>query len=326
MSNDFACALAAVDRGEPLFATASQVRGWLLVEVRGSWGVDAIHESALGEHVPRRWKDQLGTRGLRVVCIRTHARRDVEGVRLFTCTVPRAGGGPAVLWHREVSSLADVADATEGIAANAEPGVGWSRADQAVFLVCTNGRHDQCCANLGRPLVRELRQSSWAEQVWESSHVGGDRFAANVVALPQGLYFGRVDPSVAPTLLGALDHGRLDLERFRGRTSLSFAQQAVEHFVRLEFDVDGIDDVVVGPRDGDGSFPAHIGDRSVAVRIRRRMTVIDTPLTCSGPGEQQVPTFTLRSITDLASAGGSSRSNAAESSTTTIHLERYRTE
>lgn len=302
MSNDFQCAIAAADRDEPLFATASHVRGWLLVEVRGSWGDDAVHESALSEHIPPGWKRRLHENGLRAVCIRTQARREAEGVRLFTCATGSPGGDPAVLWHREVASLADVAAVTEGLRANAEPGDGWEPMAAPLYLVCTNGRHDQCCANLGRPLVRALRESAWADQVWESSHVGGDRFAANVVSLPLGLYFGRVDPTVAPSLFAALDQGRLDIARFRGRTSLTFAGQAVEHFVRVEFDIDAIDGVTVGRPDADGSFPVRVGDRSYVVRIRRRMTVVETPLTCSGRASQQVPTFTLRSIVDAGSA------------------------
>lgn len=296
MSDDFACAIAASDRDEPLFATASRVRGWLLVEVRGSWGHDAVHESALGEHVPAHWKEALKQRGLRVVCIRSHARRQSAGVRLYTCSARRPGAQPAVLWHREVESLADVAEATEGLDAKVDPGAGWEPAPWPIHLVCTNGKHDQCCANLGRPLVRALRESPWADRVWESSHVGGDRFAANVVSLPGSLYFGRVDPDSAPALLDGLDHGRLDVERFRGRTSLTVAEQAVEHFVRVEFDIDEIDGVAVGRRRDDGSFPVTVGDRSVTVQIRHRMTLVDTPLTCSGPGQQRVPVFTLHSI------------------------------
>lgn len=302
MSADFQCAVAAVERGEPMFATGSQVANWLLVEVRGAWGDDAVHDSALGDQVPDDWKDQLKQRGIRVVCIRTHARRQVDGVRMFTCAARRSADGRDELWGREVESLAEV----EAIAADldpSEPGSGWTRVDQPLYLVCTNGRHDQCCANLGRPLIRAIRETPWADRVWESSHVGGDRFAPNVVAFPQSIYFGRVDPTAAPELLAAFDRGRLDLARFRGRTSLSFAEQAVEHFVRREFDVDHVDGVRVGRRD-DGSYPVVVRDRDserrVRVQIRRRLIVVDEPLTCGGPSGQRAPVFELVSIRDEA--------------------------
>lgn len=296
MSNDFECSVAAADREEPMFATASRVSGWLFVEVRGAWGKDAVHESALGDHIPAHWKRELKRIGLRALTIRSHARREVEGVHLYTCSAPRPGADRPQLWHREVSSLAHVADATEALRLNVNPGAEWDLDPLPLFLVCTNGRHDQCCANLGRPLVRALRESRWADRVWEASHIGGDRFAANIVALPQSLYFGRVDPAAASALLDSLDQGRIDLEHFRGRTSLSIAEQAVEHFVRLEFEINEIDGVAVGQSNPDGSYQVKIGDRSVTVRIRQQMTAVETPLTCKGPRGQQVPTFALRSI------------------------------
>ena len=60
------------------------------------------------------------------------------------------------------------------------------------FLVCTHGRHDTCCAVEGRPVAAAL-ESARPGAVWECSHVGGDRFAANVVAMPHGIYYGQVE-------------------------------------------------------------------------------------------------------------------------------------
>jgi hypothetical protein len=145
-------------------------------------------------------------------------------------------------------------------------------------------------------LIRALRESPWADKVWECSHIGGDRFAANLVMLPDSLYFGRVDPESAPLLLGKLDEGRIDLARFRGRTSFSLAEQAVEHFVRREFGVDAIEGVVIDRRAEDGSFPVRLGERVVHVRVRRRMVSVADPLTCKGKPNQLIPTFTLESI------------------------------
>lgn len=296
MSTSCVCAEASAQRDEPMFATGSQVRGWLLVEVRGAWGEDAIHASALAEHVPRHWKDDLKRRHIRAVTIRSDSRAEATGVRLFACAARRPGNGPAPLWRRHVGSLADVATVVENLRVDQPAETGWERVPESLVLVCTNGRHDQCCANLGRPLVRALRRSSWADRVWECSHIGGDRFAANIVVLPDSLYFGRVDPGSAPRLLDALDEGRIHLPLFRGRTSFSLAEQAVEHFVRRELGIDAIDGVAIDPKLDEGSFPVRLADRLLHVRVRRRMVSVAEPLTCKGRPHQLIPTFTLESI------------------------------
>jgi hypothetical protein len=54
-------------------------------------------------------------------------------------------------------------------------------------------------------------------QVWECSHVGGDRFAANVLVLPSGLLYGRVRADEAVALADAADVGRVLAHRLRGR-------------------------------------------------------------------------------------------------------------
>ena len=87
------------------------------------------------------------------------------------------------------------------------------------------------------------------------------------------------------------------LPLFRGRTSFSLAEQAVEHFVRRELDIDAVDGVVIDPQAADGSFPVRLADRLVHVRVRRRLVSVAEPLTCKGKPDQLVPTFTLESIT-----------------------------
>jgi (2Fe-2S) ferredoxin len=62
--------------------------------------------------------------------------------------------------------------------------------------VCTHGVHDTCCALRGRPVAAALAEH-WPDAVWECSHVGGDRFAPNVVVLPDGFYYGQLDPESA---------------------------------------------------------------------------------------------------------------------------------
>jgi hypothetical protein len=298
MADRYQCAPAAESRDEDMFATASNVRAWLLVEVRGAWGVDAVHESALGEFVPRHWKDELHRRDIRAICVRSQQRDEADGVRLFFVVAHRPGQEPAVLWTRDVDgldSVAGAADELDGRATAAPPG--WTAHPDRLVLVCANGRHDQCCANRGRPLIRALRESSWAGALWECSHIGGDRFAANVVVLPDSLYFGRCEVTSIDAVLGTLDDGRIDLEHFRGRSRYSLAEQAVEHFVRRETGVEGLEAVIVGHRDDDGAYAVRLADGGrLRVVVRRSMISVDEALTCKGTAPQLVPRFSLASL------------------------------
>jgi hypothetical protein len=107
------------------------------------------------------------------------------------------------------------------------------------FLVCTNGRRDECCTLHGAPVLRALGDRAIA-----CTHLGGHRFAANVLVLPDNLLFGRLDRASAVALADALDAGDLPLEHLRGRCSLSPEQQAAEILLRRERGLRRLDDVV----------------------------------------------------------------------------------
>jgi hypothetical protein len=79
--------------------------------------------------------------------------------------------------------------------------------------------------------------------VYECSHLGGHRFAANVLVLPDGLCFGRLDARSAVVLVAELEAGRLPLDNLRGRTALESQQQAAEILVRRELGLKQLDDL-----------------------------------------------------------------------------------
>jgi hypothetical protein len=96
-----------------------------------------------------------------------------------------------------------------------------------LFLVCTHGRHDACCARWGIPLVNALHAAR-PGQVWETTHLSGDRFAANVLVLPGGELYGRVPPESAVQLADAAHAGNVLPAYLRGRIGLApFAQTAL---------------------------------------------------------------------------------------------------
>jgi hypothetical protein len=110
------------------------------------------------------------------------------------------------------------------------------------YLVCTNGARDPCCAIRG-PAVAQALDRALPGQVYECSHLGGHRFAANVLVLPDGLCFGRLDVRAAVALASELEGGRLPLDHLRGRTALAPEQQAAEILVRRALGVAGLSDL-----------------------------------------------------------------------------------
>lgn len=305
MTDRFVCSVASEGRFEEVAHTASQISAWLLIEVHGAWGVDAVADSRLGSHVPPGWKADVKARGMRAVCIRPPGRHDAAGepgpVRLFFVVAARPGRNEGRTWTRTVVDLADVAEATAELRAGDDPPSGWTRHEERVVVVCTNGKHDQCCANRGRPVARHLRGTRWADQVWECSHIGGDRFAANLAVLPDSLFFGRMEPDEAERLLEAHEEGRIELAWYRGRSTLRYVEQAVEQTLRAEFGVIGLDDVVILGSPSPGRFRARVsGVGTVEAVVERSVVLVDEALTCQGTPNQKVPRFTVTEISEVS--------------------------
>jgi hypothetical protein len=67
---------------------------------------------------------------------------------------------------------------------------------------------------------------------WQSTHVGGCRFAGNLVCFPHGIYYGHVDPADVAPIVEAYRHQRLYLEKYRGRLGLSLEADVAEYLLR----------------------------------------------------------------------------------------------
>lgn len=155
--------------------------------------------------------------------------------------------------------------------------------EHPLFLVCTHGKHDRCCAKFGRPLYDAVREQVEDDWVWQSTHVGGDRFAGNLVSLPDGVYYGRVEPGESWPVLEAALRGEIHLPHYRGRSCHSFPAQAAERAVRELTGLVGVGDTSVASLDpaGDGwEAVVRAGGADYTVDVRREQGA-PTHLTCS---------------------------------------------
>ena len=176
-------------------------------------------------------------------------------------------------------------------------GSGGEPSTEPLVAVCAHGKHDQCCAVRGRGAVAAI-SAEYPESVWECSHLGGDRFAATMLVLPEGLCYGRVDSTDGAQLIRLYTQGRLHNEFLRGRTSVPHAVQAAQYFARRETGDDRIDSFAPQHVDnGDGTTRAVLahGEGSIVVTVRDRMS--DPLLSqCSATLPGPVRTFDLMSL------------------------------
>ncbi|HEY7605082.1 MAG TPA: sucrase ferredoxin [Gaiellaceae bacterium] len=235
------CAEVSLENAESAAATASRVDHWMLVEYRGLWGHDAVAASGLPAAVKAWLREQRDARpNTKVLFLRRPGRRAHPTLAVFwgsSCAHEEA------LFHAEIEAYDDLL----GLDLTA---AGSERLPHPLLIVCTHGKHDRCCARYGRPLYKALEEQADDDWVWQSSHLGGDRFAGNVVILPEGLYFGRVKPSDAWSVLDEYLAGRIMLDRYRGRSIHGFSEQAAEIAVRRMTGLRAIADLDLVDHDG----------------------------------------------------------------------------
>lgn len=227
------CSEVSLEAAEPLAATASRVDHWILIEYRGLWSRDALGGSGLSVRVKAHLRERAGARArTKLLFVRRTERRGRRGLAAFWGSTPERGGRFS---RAELEGYDDLLELD--LCSPGKP-VG-----HPLLLVCTHGKRDRCCARHGRPLYEALHRQADEDWVWQSTHIGGDRFAGNLVVLPEGLYFGRVSPGEAGRVLDAYLAGRVELDRYRGRCCYGFAAQAAERVVREANGLVGIDEL-----------------------------------------------------------------------------------
>lgn len=288
---DFRCAGASLLRDEPVAGTASMVRAFLLVEFTGAWGADALRDARLPGDLGPRIKQAAGAAKVRVLLARRPGRTSVEGVRVLA-----AHAHPHEPWLEtgELDGLEQVLD-LDLAALRAGQGVGLTRTSQPVFGVCTHGKHDACCAERGRPVAAAL-EAAHPEDTWEVSHIGGDRFAANMVVLPHGLYYGRLDPASAVAVAAAAHAGDLELDHLRGRSGFAMPVQAAEIALRRHLEEPRNDALrcLAAKRDADLTTVTFDVGGAATYQVRVRTSQGPTArLTCQAARDNPVPVHEL---------------------------------
>lgn len=260
------CAVEAERIGEAMPGTAPFALGWVAIEQPGPYGREALTDSHFPKEVGAQLKaraDELSIKATLIRSVGRHAdrgRSDDPRHVWVACTQPaRVMLGRLTITDPAVVLDFDFEALVAGDLSAVAPGI--VRDDEPLLLVCSHSRRDVCCARFGPPLARSLAADPrWRGRVWESSHIGGHRFAPTAVALPAGWVHGRLTKDDGRRVLADAADGRVDLATARGRASLPAEAQVADLAVREACAMVAVDGTRVTPGDEPGSWRVATAD------------------------------------------------------------------
>ena len=275
-----ACSALAEELGEDLAASAPKAERFLLLEQPGPWtGRNAVTHSDLDEGIARALIARADEAGVKVHLIRRTSRRAALHRRAcFLVDTSRS-------WI-ERHELADPAEVLE-----LDLDMRGERWEHPIYLACTHGKRDPCCARRGRPLAQALRAHR-PDETWEIGHIGGHRFAATFMTFPYGLAFGRVPAARGPEIVSALEAGEIVLEHLRGPVGKSWQVQAADVLVRRQRGLTAVDALVVEAVDGETVTLRLRDGEQLRVTVTRRDDPRQRPISC-GDEPETVPAYAL---------------------------------
>jgi hypothetical protein len=295
-SKPFFCSELSRRSAEKTFGTASVGAVWLLLEYPHGWGRHALEDSALSPAVKNFFKGTLaGVKHSRLLFIKTDRGRRDERMNLF---VVRCREREPFVVRLRLKDYDDVRALDLASVARGRDLQGGELTKEPLHLVCTHGRRDKCCAKFGIPVFNALSDCE-GESVWQSSHVGGDRFAANVVCFPHGLFYAHTTEESARRVVSEYRAGRVVLDKFRGRACYLGFTQAAEFFARAESGLREIDalrfrsSAPEGPSAWRVRFSEESARRTHELLVASRTSEFRNFITCHAEDERPVPQFAL---------------------------------
>ncbi len=211
-----------VGTNSSMLGTADPVDVWLFLEYKPSWSARAITEGGLSTQVGE-WLTAMQTeaaeRGLKLrPPLVRQPEIDSEQTRLMVAANDQlarfAGTGYQFVTELTLNDLLGQGEVTTN----------------PRYFVCTNGKRDLCCARFGLPIYQRLRELV-GDRVWQVTHLGGHRFAPNVLVAPQNLLYGRLQLDNLEAWVERVEQGQVDFTHLRGRTEYPKAVQAAETLV-----------------------------------------------------------------------------------------------
>ncbi len=232
------CSYLSATAGEPLIGTVGKIEVFFLLEYNGPWEEKAFEKSEIPQDVKQRLSSfSKALPASKILLIKRTQDRQAGLVRFF---VGRTGEHEPCIYRFDLHSYEELLDLDLNSVLQVGPKFDQYLKPGSMYLVCTNGRRDQCCAHFGFPIYEALKKRL-AGAVWECSHIGGHRFAPNLFHLPYGVLYGRLRLQDLDPLLERTQVGKIHLENLRGCTAYTEVVQVADYYLRQQTGELGLD-------------------------------------------------------------------------------------
>ncbi|HAY83768.1 MAG TPA: hypothetical protein DCY42_02275 [Chloroflexi bacterium] len=288
------CSDIAREHNLPLHASATRGDLWLMIEYDSPWEGKAFEQSTLPENV-KEYLQGIAIPGAktRIQMIRQESSRQRVGIRFFMAhTDPLSPR----LFEFELNDYLDLLDLNLSALAAGDLQDDAALRDTPLYLVCTNGKRDLCCARYGVEIYNVLN-AEIGEAVWQSSHIGGHNKAPNTLFFPYGVEYGHTSPEDILRLVHNFQQGLVGLEHYRGRVCFDEPAQAAEHFWRQEtgnLDLPGMRLVSlesIGEAEWQVVVESTQDTERRVLTFQRRESNLQIPITCAQDKLSPISTF-----------------------------------
>ena len=278
-----------------MYGTATTVETWLALEYNGRWSGDAFRDSRIPDAVKTTVNDYLAALPNPRLQLIKKQEQDTDGIKLF---IARSGENSTSLSEVTLGGYEELLDNDVGSVIRNHA----VERSEPLFLMCTNGEYDQCCGKFGMSVYRDVAAGAHGGSAWQSTHLGGHRFASTFVCLPHGLYYGRVrEGTRADEIFSEYKQGRIDLGNYRGRSCYNPPLQAAEYFLRKETgmrEIDAYSFKSTGEENGEirAEFISTTDDRIYIVRLRKLEASLKVLKSCGDKERSFIPQYRLLRI------------------------------
>jgi hypothetical protein len=290
------CAELTREAEHPVTGTATGVAVWFLLEYHGQWRARAEDDNDLPPAVQSHLAEHLAAvPDSRMLFIKQQEMSE-EGLRFF---VVRTDEVRPRLYKFNLAAHEDLTALDLTAVAAGDEAFGDQVYEEPLFLVCTNGKRDKCCAKFGMVTFKALLDTQRPEAAWQSTHIGGHRYAPNMLFMPHSVNYGLFDPHEVQPAVDAYLRGEIyDLNRYRGRTYYAPPVQAADTLLRRELNLLALDGVqlrsAVEMEEGQWhvQFDLTESGKRYEVRLLARMTEPHL-VSCTDPAMKPLPRYEL---------------------------------